>query len=157
MEDWNSDFRDLFAELNKEGAEFLVVGGYAVIFWSEPRYTKDLDILVRSTVENAERVWRALAAFGAPMDQIAMTDLVNPQIVVQLGRPPTRIDVLMGIGGVDFEAAWRRRAASRYADQQIWILSLSDLVAAKRAAGRPRDLLDLDALREVQRRQMTEE
>src|SRR5579885_2112670 len=102
--DWNPDFRDLFAALNAAGARYLVIGGYAVIFYTQPR----------------------------------------------LGVVPNRIDIVMEASGVDFAASWQHRTASRYGDQDVWILDLKSLIVNKRLVGRPQDLIDLKYLMKVQ-------
>jgi hypothetical protein len=142
----NRDFRDLFFELNKAEARYLVVGAYAVTFHSHPRYTKDLDVWVEPTEANAQRVWAALAAFGAPMDRVRPADLAKPGVVFQIGVEPNRIDILTRVTGVEFGAAWPRRVSSPYADGTIQILSREDLLRNKRAVGRPQDLLDADSI-----------
>lgn len=147
--DLNPDFRDLFAELNAAGAKYLVIGGYAVIYYAEPRYTKDIDLLIESSPENAEKVWIALAAFGAPMRTLSRDDLQTPEMVVQIGIAPNRIDLLTSVKGVEFKRAWEQKVCSQYGDQKIWILDLESLILAKQAAGRPQDLADLASLQAV--------
>lgn len=147
----NPDFRDLFVELSAAGAEFLVVGAHAVMFYTVPRYTKDLDIWVRPTRDNAQRVYRALAAFGAPLDALTEDDLAIPGTIFQIGMAPNRIDILTSIQGVDFETAWQRRVLSTYGDAAIQLLSRADLLANKRAVGRPQDLLDIAHLEKSNR------
>jgi hypothetical protein len=110
----NPDFRDLFSIFNEEQVEYLVAGAHAVMFHAEPRYTKDLDIWVNPTPANAERVYRALQRFGAPLTGVTSADFTNPELIYQIGVAPNRIDVMMGIAGADFPAAWADRAASTY-------------------------------------------
>jgi hypothetical protein len=142
----NPDFRDLFSSLCAEGAEFLVVGAHAVIVFTAPRYTKDLDVWTRPTPENAARVHRALAVFGAPMGDLAVTDLAVEGTIFQLGIAPNRIDILTSIDGVRFDDAWSRRVPSTYGGVPIHVLSIEDLLANKRKVGRPQDLLDVENL-----------
>jgi hypothetical protein len=142
----NSDFRDLFAALNAVGARYLVVGGYALALHAEPRFTKDLDIWIDRTADNAQAVWNALAAFGAPVTGVSPADLASPDLVYQLGVPPSRVDILTSIDGVDFTRAWPRRVEERYGDQQAFFIGLADLVENKRATGRPQDLADIELL-----------
>ena len=142
----NSDFRDLFAALNAAGVRYLLVGGYALAFHAEPRFTKDLDVWVEPLPENAARVMKALADFGAPLQGVTFEDFARPGIVFQMGVPPNRIDVLTGVDGVTFEEAWPGRAESSYGDQAITVIGRSDLVRNKRASGRPQDLLDVQML-----------
>ncbi|MBI5154028.1 hypothetical protein HZA57_02225 [Candidatus Poribacteria bacterium] len=142
----NSDFKELLSALNGEGAEYLIVGAHAVILYAEPRFTKDLDIWVGSSPENAQRVWRALKAFGAPLAGMCATDFTQADMVYQMGVPPNRIDVVMGIDGVSFDEAWPNRVTTSYDGLPTPVISKPDLIRAKRASGRPQDLLDLQRL-----------
>ncbi len=139
----NPDFRSLFSALSAAGAEFLLVGGHAVMFHTAPRYTKDLGVWVRPSADNAARVHRALVTFGAPMADLTVADLAVPGTIFQIGVAPNRIDVLTSIEGVDFEVAWGRRIPTTYGGERIHVLSIEDLLTNKRAVGRPQDLLDV--------------
>jgi len=143
----NPDFSDLFSIFNEESVEYLVAGAHAVIYFSEPRYTKDLDIWVNPTPENAARVWRALTRFGAPLSGVTPSDFHDPELIYQIGVEPNRIDILMGVLGVGFADAWQDREESRYGGVPIHIMGKDALVASKEAAGRPQDQLDLEKLR----------
>lgn len=136
----NADFRDLFAALNDAGARYLVVGAHAVAFYAEPRFTKDLDVWVEASPANARRLMAALHAFGAPMTGVTEADFTRPEVTLQIGVAPNRIDVTTHIDGVAFESAWPNRAQSMFGDQPIWLIGRSDLVANKQAAGRPQEL-----------------
>jgi len=142
----NRDFRDLFAALNEAGANYLLVGAHAVAFYAEPRFTKDLDIWIDATVINAPRVMSALRAFGAPLTGVVEADFATPSAVLQIGIAPNRIDLTTTIDGIAFEVAWPNRLPTTFGDQAIWVISRDDLIANKRAAGRPQDLLDLALL-----------
>ncbi len=142
----NRDFRDLFAELNAAGAEYLLVGGYALAVHGLPRFTKDLDVWVRASPDNARRVHAALERFGAPMGELGVRDLESEGIVFQIGIPPNRIDVLTAIDGVSFSGAWAERVPAPYGDVAVTVISRRHLVQNKRATGRPQDALDADAL-----------
>lgn len=148
----NPDFRDLFAALSAQGADFLVVGGHAVMLYTEPRYTKDLDVWVRPTSENAERVFRALADFGAPLENVKVEDFAAPGTIFQIGVAPNRVDILTSLEGIEFEQAWAARTKSTYGGVPIGVLSAEDLIVNKRAVARPQDLLDVDALTRSLRR-----
>ena len=143
----NPDFRDLFAIFNEENVEYLVVGAHAVIYFTEPRYTKSLDVWIHPTADNASRAHKALKRFGAPVQHLTIQDLCDVDMVYQIGVAPNRIDILMGVSGLDFDAAWRTRVRSSYGDVPINILGKDNLIKAKEAAGRPQDLLDLERLR----------
>lgn len=126
--------------------EFLVVGAYALAAHGIPRATGDLDFWIRRTPQNADRVLRALEAFGAPMDKVTREDLLAPDMVVQLGVAPSRIDILTSIDGVEFDESWLNRLVARVEDVDVPILSREDLIRNKRASGRPRDLADVAEL-----------
>jgi hypothetical protein len=142
----NSDFRDLFAELNAEQADFIVVGAHALAAHGHVRATKDLDVWVRASPENAKRVFRALASFGAPLSDLTARDLATPNVVFQIGVPPIRIDILTSIDGVTFEEAWPERVESQYGDQKVYILSRRHFIQNKKASGRLQDLADVEHL-----------
>ncbi len=144
----NSDFRDLFAALNAADAEYLVVGALALAAHGHIRATKDLDVWVRATPGNAERVHRALAAFGAPLQDLTVDDLASPNIIFQIGVAPVRIDIITSIDGVEFDEAWPERLASEYADQVVHVLSRRHLIQNKKASGRLQDLADVEAIEE---------
>jgi hypothetical protein len=132
--------------LNDAGAEYLLVGAYALAAHGHVRATKDLDVWVRPTAQNAELVMRALEAFGAPTARVGAEDFASPGTVYQIGVAPVRIDLLTAIDGVSFDEAWPRRVASRYGDQPLHVLSRTDLLKNKRASGRAQDLADVEAL-----------
>jgi hypothetical protein len=142
----NPDFRDLLHAFNAAEVRYLVVGAYAVTFHAQPRFTKDLDLWVEPSSDNAPRVLAALKTFGAPVANLSLDDLVNPALVYQIGVAPNRIDVLMGVSGIEFEDAWPNRVPSNYGDCPIHVISRDDLIRNKRASNRPQDLLDLQAL-----------
>lgn len=147
----NQDFKDLFKAFNEYGVKYLVVGAYAVIYYAEPRYTKDLDIWIELTEKNAEKVWRALAAFGAPLEDISLKDFTNSELIYQIGVAPNRIDIMMDIPGVDFSPAWERRMESTYGGEFINIIGLDDLIEAKQTVDRDQDRLDLKILEQAKR------
>ena len=142
----NPDYKDLFKIFLEEKVEYLVVGAHAVIFYAEPRYTKDLDIWVRPSDDNASRVWRALKRFGAPLADLTIKDFTNQDMVYQIGIEPNRIDILMGIKGVEFDIAWQNKVESSYDGIPIYILGRNELISAKKASKRAQDLLDLEKL-----------
>lgn len=142
-----ADFRDLLSALCDAEARFLVIGGYAVGIHGRPRATKDLDIWIDASPANAPRVMRALLAFGAPLFGLDVSDLETPGIILQVGLPPNRIDVTTKIDGVSFKRAWPRRIQAMFSEGLVCpVIGLRDLLANKRASGRPQDLADVDAL-----------
>lgn len=144
----NPDFRDLFAALNAAGAEFLIIGGYALAVYGAPRFTKDLDVWVRANPDNAQKVWNTLEEFGAPLLDLTLQDLSTPGIVFQMGLPPNRIDIITVIDGVEFQEAWEHRVSSAYGDQPVMVIGIDDLIRNKEATGSPQDRLDAQTLRQ---------
>jgi hypothetical protein len=144
----NQDFLDLLQDLLRTGARFLVVGAHAMAVHGVPRATGDLDVWISPDPANADRVWQALMRFGAPLAglELSRKDLETPGMVVQIGLPPRRIDLLTEVSGLTFEEAWRNRTTHPVGALSIPFLSRQDLVRNKRASGRPKDLADLDAL-----------
>jgi hypothetical protein len=142
----NRDFLDMLSALFDAGADFLVVGAHAVAVHARPRATGDLDLWVRPTAENAERVWRALEAFGAPLHELTRADLTSNDLVFQIGLAPRRIDILTDIGSVEFQQAWERRVTLDLEGMRVPVIGREDLIQAKRDAGRPRDLADIEDL-----------
>lgn len=139
----NPDFRDLLAELNAHGVEYLVVGAHALASYGLIRATKDLDVWVRPSPANALRVLAALRAFGAPLHDLTADDLSRPGLIFQIGVAPIRIDVITAIDGVTFEEAWPERREARFGDQPAAVLSRRHLILNKRTAGRDQDLVDV--------------
>ena len=148
----NSDFNDLLKLMDQFQVRFLVVGGYAVIRHTEPRFTKDLDLWIEATAENAERCFRALASFGAPLAGLGPLDFTQQGYIYQMGVPPFRVDILMSLRGLSFEQAWQRRDVETVDGVSIPFLSKDDLIESKLAAGRPQDLLDVESLRNAEKR-----
>lgn len=142
----NPDFAEMLRALSDEGVEFLLVGAYAMAAHGVPRATGDIDVWVNPSPDNAQRVLRALDRFGAPLFDLRAADLAREGTVFQLGVPPRRIDLLTSIDGVSFAQAWPRRVLCRIDDQEVPVLSREDLVANKRAAARPKDLVDVQIL-----------
>lgn len=144
----NPDFRDILTALAERQAEFILVGAYALAFHGAPRASGDIDLFVRPTADNAQRVCAALVAFGAPVAQhgVTATDLATPGTVYQIGLPPRRIDILTQISGLDFDEAWASRVAASLDGHPIFVLGRAALIRNKLAAGRPKDLADVARL-----------
>ena len=139
----NSDYKNLLKSLNAADARYLVIGGYAVMAYTEPRYTKDLDIWVDPEAANAIAVFGALAEFGAPLRGITASDFAQPEIFYQVGVAPVRVDILTSIADIDFAAAWERRITANFDGESCPVIGREDLIAAKRAAGRSTDEIDV--------------
>jgi hypothetical protein len=142
----NPDFRDILSAFNTERVEYLLVGAYAVAAHGLPRATGDIDLWIRPSTANAQSVWRALERFGAPLQGVSLRDLETPELVVQLGLPPRRIDLMTSIDGVGFESAWRERVMISVEGIDVPTISRDNLIASKRASGRPQDLADVARL-----------
>ena len=139
----NSDYRDMLSALSAEGVEFLVVGAFAMAAHGLTRATRDIDFWIRPSRDNAEKTWRALKCFGAPLFDLSIDDLSEPDNVFQIGVAPRRIDLLTAISGVGFDDAWKNRVSVTLWGMQFSVLSREDLIANKLAAGRPKDLADV--------------
>jgi len=146
----NSDFSDLLRIFNDHNVRYMVIGGYAVVQYAEPRFTKDLEVLISTDTANAEAVYNALREFGAPLTGLTSKDFAEEGFFFQMGVPPVRVDVLMGIPGIRFEECWNRRLEVDFDGLKVIFISTQDLIASKRAAGRPQDLIDADLLSQVQ-------
>ncbi len=138
----NSDFKDLLNLFNVYRVKYLIIGGYAVIKYTEPRYTKDLDLWVRADAKNAAAIFAALREFGAPLSGLTPADFAEEGYFYQMGIPPVRVDILMSISGLTFDEAWPRRVKSDFDGVPVLFINREDLIAAKLAAGRPQDLID---------------
>jgi hypothetical protein len=144
----NSDFSDLLRIFNANKVKYLVIGGYALIQYGEPRYTKDLDLWVSTTTENASAVYRSLREFGAPLTDLTVEDFSEEGYFYQMGVAPVRVDILMGIPGGDFEQAWKSRNEVDFDGLIVPFISKQNLIEVKQASGRPQDLIDIDHLTE---------
>lgn len=143
----NSDLIDLLRALNEESAKYLIVGGYAFALHGRLRATKDFDLFVGTDRRNAEKIWRALERFGAPLAELKLDDLTVPETFFIMGRAPNQIDIITTIDGVSFDRAWQNRVDSDFGGLQVHFIGRADLIANKEAAGRPQDLLDVEYLR----------
>lgn len=136
-------YRDILAELSAAGAEYLVVGGFAIAAHVIPRSTGDIDVWVRADPANAERIWTGLAAFGAPLAGLSPADFATPGFGFQIGVAPVRIDILTEIDGVSFDEAWAAREHLVFEGVSVPFIGLDHLLRNKRATGRPKDLADV--------------
>jgi len=141
------DFRELLSILEKYKVRYLVVGGYAVMRYTEPRFTKDLDLWISTDKDNSQAVYEALREFGAPLKGMSPTDFAQEGFFYQMGSPPFRLDVMMSITGVDFETAWANRESVEIEGMVVSFISKADLIKTKEASGRDQDLLDAKKLR----------
>jgi len=144
----NPDFRDMLSEFLGAGVEFLLVGAYAMAVHGLPRATGDIDLWVRCSEENGQRIMAALTRFGAPLAGITAADFATPGVVFQVGVAPSRIDILTTIDGVDFSDAWADRVEANVEGLALPVINRQHLLQNKRATGRPKDAADASWLEE---------
>jgi len=143
----SSDYKDLLRNLNAAGVRYLIVGGYAVMIYTEPSFTKDLDLWVDPSERNAQALFRALAQFGAPLQGIRPADFTESEVFYQMGVDPVRIDVLTSLPGLDFASAWKRRLVVDFDGEPAAVISREDLIDSKKVTGRARDRKHTRSLR----------
>lgn len=141
------DFIDILSAFSEEKVEYMVVGGYAIAFHGYVRGTGDIDLWIRISDTNAERVWKALKTFGAPLFDLSIEDLKTPGMVFQMGLPPNRIDVINKVNGLEFDEAWQNREFIEIHDLNIPIVAKPELLKNKLTMKRPKDLADIIWLR----------
>ena len=146
----SSDFKELLKIFEKYKILYLVVGGYAVMKYSEPRFTKDLDVWIATDPKNANSVYTALKEFGAPLVDLTADDFTQKDYFYQMGSPPLRVDIMMSIPGVKVEVAWKNRKVVKLDSTEIPFISRHDLIMAKEASGRPQDKIDVKKLKEAE-------
>jgi hypothetical protein len=144
---FEQDFIDFIELLNNHNVEYMVVGAHALAFHGRPRHTGDLDIWIKPSEENAERIVLVLKDFGFGSLRLGKEDFLKENYVTQLGYPPLRIDILNSISGVDFDDAYKGRIIGENEDLQISFINISDFIANKQATGRAKDIGDIDALK----------
>lgn len=142
----NQDFKEFIQSLNDHNVQYLVVGGYAVAFHGHPRYTKDMDIWVWVDQQNAENIILALEQFGMGSLNLEAHDFLEPGTIIQLGYPPHRIDILIGLKGIDFQVCYQNKIEEVIDGIKINFIDLENLKKTKRIAGRAQDLADIENL-----------
>ena len=142
------DLKEFFRLLNKNGVEYVIVGGYAVAFHGFVRATKDIDVLFRNTPANIKRLMTSLSGFGIPESAMTINTFSEQGRIVRMGSPPMMIELINAVGGVTFEEVWKNKVPGHYGDAPVFFISKSDLLKSKKAAGRPQDLRDLVELDE---------
>jgi hypothetical protein len=148
----DENLRELLSAFNANHVKYVVVGGYAVFVHAQPRMTKDLDVFVESSPENARAVYAALAQFGAPLSDLSVEDFQNPSTVVRIGVPPICVDILQSIDGIDFETVFAGSAEYLVdGDLPTRYISAEHLIINKLASGRLQDLADVEAIQHQQR------
>jgi hypothetical protein len=150
------EYKDLLSAFHAHGFKYLVVGCFAVIYHSQPRFTKDMDLFIKADPANAKATYAALADFGASLESIRPEDFTDRNSFCRFGRYPKGFDILPAIPGVEFDAAWERRVeivVDAATGLKGNFISADDLIASKLASGRPQDLADADAIRKAQESQ----
>lgn len=140
------DLKELLNLFKKHNVKYLVVGGYAVMRYTEPRFTKDLDLFISVEIKNATAVYNALKEFGAPLSGLTVKDFSQEGYFYQMGRPPMRVDIMMSIPGVKFDDAWSQHERLTIDGIEMNFISKKDLIASKKASGRSQDLIDVENL-----------
>ena len=141
------DYKELLKSLNRHKVKYLIVGAYAVTYYTEPRYTKDLDIWIKPEIGNAKKVYEVLKEFGAPLKDVTAEDFTNKNLVYQIGVEPVRIDIIMDIPGMNFGQAWQKRKIIPFDGIKINIIGINELIKAKKKSRRNIDILDVEKLR----------
>ncbi len=142
----NKDFKEFIELLNKNHVKYLVVGGYALAFHGYPRYTKDIDFWVWADKKNAEKIIKTLHDFGFSSLDIKEEDFMSPGYVVQLGQPPSRIDLLTSVTGLEFEDCYATKVHINIQGSEVDFIDLENFKKNKKAVGRHQDLADLENL-----------
>ena len=140
------DYEELFSTFNAHKVKYLVVGAHAVAFHAQPRFTKDLDVWVPAELNDPQRIYDALKAYGAPLRGVAAEDFARAGTFLQIGVAPVRVDIMTEVPGLSAQEAWKQRVKTRYGNVSIYVLGRSDVIKAKQVSGRPQDKLDLAKL-----------
>lgn len=140
------DYEEFLGLLNKYQVKYCIIGAYAVAFWGYPRYTKDIDILIEPTKENAKRIILAIREFGIKSQELTEEDFIRKNRVIQLGYEPVRIDILTSVEGVSFSTVWKNKVEDFYGKEKVYFIGLKELIKIKKRIARPQDLADLEEL-----------
>jgi len=146
------DFREFLELLNEHKVRYLIVGGYAVGFHSRPKFTEDIDIWVECEEFNAKKLISVLQEFGFGDLDISIEDLTNPEMVIQLGRAPLRIDIMTGVSGLKFADCFPRGVPTKYFGLDVKIIAINDLITNKKASGRKKDILDIEWIKQYSKK-----
>lgn len=142
----SSDYEDLFKTLNAHKIRYLVVGGYAAMYYTQPRYTKDVDVWIIPELNDAQRVYEALKDYGAPLKGMSPEDFTDKKMIFQIGVAPIRVDIMIDVPGIDYERAWKNRKRNRFGKTPINIMGLDELIRVKKRTGRDTDMIDVEKL-----------
>lgn len=140
------DYEEFLSLLNKHNVKYCIIGAFAVAFYAKPRYTKDIDILVESSKENAQRILKVLEEFGFGELVISIEDLTRDGNILQLGYEPLRIDLLNRLEGFQFQDIWQNRVTGEYGTESVYFIGLDDLIKNKKISNRLSDKIDIALL-----------
>ncbi|MBU0672625.1 MAG: hypothetical protein KJ732_06330 [Candidatus Margulisbacteria bacterium] len=141
------DYEELLRSFNKHKVKFCIVGAYALAFHAQPRYTKDMDILIEASTKNGAKIIKALKDFGFGTLKLSANDFTKEKQVVQLGYDPVRIDLLTSVEGCTFKEVWQHKKAGEYGEIKVYFIGRNELIKNKKALSRPQDKVDLELLR----------
>jgi hypothetical protein len=145
------DYEEFLRLLNTHNVKYCIIGAYAVAFYAKPRFTKDIDILIEPSTENAKRILTVFNEFGFGELSISVDDLTSEGNILQLGYEPLRIDLLTKLEGFDFQDIWTNRVTGDYGSEKVFFIGLDDLIQNKKKSGRPTDLLDIELLEKTRK------
>ena len=140
------DYEEILKLFNSHRVKYCIIGAFAVAFYARPRYTKDIDILIDSSPENAERIIRALAEFGFEGLDLSEDDLCQEGNIIQLGYEPLRVDIVTSLSSISFNQVWKNKVSADYGREKVHFIGLDDLIQTKKQSSRPQDKVDLDLL-----------
>lgn len=143
------DYEELLRLFNKNKVVFCIVGAYAVAFHARPRFTKDLDVLVKPDLENGKKIIKALREFGFQSPDLSENDFSREGKIIQLGYEPIRVDIVTSIDGCSFAEVWKNRKAGSYGKQKVSFIGIKELIKNKKVTGRRQDEADLEILQKV--------
>lgn len=141
------DFKDFLLHLNKHRVNYCIIGGFSVVYHSRPRFTDDMDILIKPSLDNSKKVYKAMKNFGADVSNIERDYFVTPGCFYQIGVPPVQIHILNSAEGVDIEKVFKNKIKALYGNIPTYYIASNDLIKNKKAANRNKDKLDIEALK----------
>ena len=140
------DYEEFLELLNKHKVRYCIIGSYALSFHARPRYTKDIDILIEASAENAKKVLNVLVQFGFGSLDLRIEDFAESGNIIQLGYEPIRIDIITSLKGIEFSEIWKNRVQGPYGNQMVNFIDRQNLIKSKKIADRPQDRADLEIL-----------
>lgn len=151
MKKVEKDYEELLGLLNKYKVRYCIVGAFAVALYAVPRYTKDMDIFVEPSEENADRILKALNKFGFKVLKLSADDFACKNRIIQLGYEPVRVDIITSIDGCTFDEVWKRKKTGKYGKEKVYFIGLNELIKNKKASKRKQDEVDIEMLLSVKK------